>query len=130
MKSTQKRGAAKKKSPAKKKAGKNLSGRKKTAAPPLVSAPAPVAVAGGADPNLVCPICAGKISIRVAFSNIYCGYHLIPSCPEKCEWPDEYRYDLMRKVTELHYEHPELFKTDEELTAESLAALKRRQGLS
>jgi hypothetical protein len=33
----------------------------------------------------------------------------------------------MRNVTELHYEHPELFKTDEELTAESLARLKERE---
>lgn len=129
MKSTKKSSAAKKEGPVKKKAGKNKTSRKKTAAPLPVSAPAPVAAAGGADHNLVCPICAGKISIRVAFSNIYCGYHLVPSCPGKCEWPDEYRYDLMRKITELHYEHPELFKTDEELTAESLAALKRRQGL-
>ncbi|MCX5858421.1 MAG: hypothetical protein NT056_00755 [Proteobacteria bacterium] len=129
MKSTKKRSAAKKEGSAKKQAGENKSRPKKITAPPPVSAPAPVTVAGGPDPKLACPICAGKISVRVAFSNIYCGYHLVPSCPGKCEWPNEYRYDLMRQITELHYEHPELFKTDEELTAESLAALKRRQGL-
>jgi len=129
MKSAKKRSVAKKGSSAKKKAGEKKSRRKKAPALSPVSAPVPVTVAGGADPNLVCPICAEKISVRVAFSNIYCGYHLVPSCPGKCEWPDEYRYDLMRKITELHYEHPELFKTDEELTAESLAALKRRQSL-
>jgi hypothetical protein len=129
MKKTKKKSAAKKVSSAKKKSGENKGGPKKIAAPPPVSAPAPVTVAGGSDANLVCPVCAGKISVRVAFSNIYCGYHLVPSCPGKCEWPNEYRYDLMRQITELHYEHPELFKTDEELTTESLAAFKRRQSL-
>ncbi len=114
----------KKKGPAKKKPGEIKSGPEKIPAPATLSSPPPP---GGADPCLICPICSGKISVRVAFSNIYCGYHLIPGCPGKCQWPDEYRYDLMRKITELHYEHPELFKTDAELTAESLVALKRRQ---
>ena len=127
MKKTKKKSVAKKGSSAKKKAGENKSRRKKIAAPPPVSAPAPVTAPGGDVPELICPVCSGKISVRVAFSNIYCGYHLVPSCPGNCKWPDEYRYDLMRRITELHYEHPEIFKTDAELTAESLAALKRRQ---
>jgi len=127
MKGTKKCSAAKKKSPAKNKSGEKKSRPHKIPAPTLSSPSVPTP--GGADPNLVCPICSGKISVRVAFSNIYCGYHLVPSCPGNCKWPDEYRYDLMRRITELHYEHPEIFKTDAELTAESLAALKRRQNL-
>ena len=122
MKRTQKRSPAKKGSSVKKKAGENKSRQKKVPAPPPVSAPA----SGGTVSDLICPVCSGKIRVRVAFSNIYCGYHLVPSCPGKCEWPDEYRYDLMRQITELHYEHPELFKTDAELTAESLARARER----
>ena len=88
---------------------------------------APSSLSRGEAPDLICPVCAGRIRVRVGFSNIYCGYHLIPSCPGKCEWPDEYRYDLMRRITELHYEHPEIFQTDAELTEESLAAAPERR---
>ena len=113
----------KKKSETKKKTGEKKTGEKKTE---KKTAPASAPSPGGADPNLICPICAGKIRVKVAFSNIYCGYHLVPSCPGNCKWPDEYRYDLMQRITELHYEHPELFETDAELTEESLA-LERDQ---
>ncbi|MCX5867668.1 MAG: hypothetical protein NT009_09390 [Proteobacteria bacterium] len=117
----------KKKSETKKKTGEKKTGEKKTEKKKTpASAPAFVPASGGADPNLICPICAGKIRVKVAFSNIYCGYHLVPSCPGNCKWPDEYRYDLMQRITELHYEHPELFETDAELTEESLA-LERDQ---
>lgn len=137
MKKTKKKTAPKKKNPAKPKAGKKKTLKKKNAA----AAPSSFATAGSfatADPassgtvgqevtDLVCPICKGEIRLKVAFSNIYCGYHLVPDCPGKCAWPDEYRWGLMRRVTELHYEHPELFKTDTELTEESFARLKERE---
>lgn len=117
MKAAKKKSSAKKKSPAGLKAGKKKAAKKKS--------PAAAPVSAQAEPNLICPICAGKIKVKVAFSNIYCGYHLIPNCPGNCKWPDEYRYDLMQRITELHYEHPELFETDAELTAESMAQLEK-----
>jgi len=110
---------AKKKSTANPKTGKKKAVNKKS--PAAVPAPVAVSASGGATPDLTCPVCAGKIRVKVGFSNIYCGYHLIPSCPGNCNWPDEYRFDLMRRITELHYEHPEIFETDTELTEESLA---------